>query len=160
MSMSPPFVIECGFDAAGGLLRHLYPENFRYAAADPHRDGTLVAFDQTEFFGEAVAALSLHGVGYVYVPQVCRQVPCRLHIAFHGCKQNVESVHDDFIRDAGYNRWAATNRIAVLYPQVTTSAMNPNGCWDFWGYSEQTYATRTGPQMRAVKAMVDRLIRR
>jgi len=72
----------------------------------------------------------------------------------------VESVHDDFIRDAGYNHWAASNRIVVLYPQVTTSAVNPNGCWDFWGYSGQNYVVQNGPQMRAVKAMVDRLLRR
>jgi hypothetical protein len=156
----PPFVIECGFDAAGSLLRHLYPDSFRYASDNPHRDGALVAFDQSEFFRGGDASASLHGVGYVYIPQACRQGPCRLHVAFHGCKQNVESVHDDFIRDAGYNRWAASNRIVVLYPQVTASAVNPNGCWDFWGYSGQTYATREGPQVKAVKAIVDRLLRR
>jgi poly(3-hydroxybutyrate) depolymerase len=79
-------------------------------------------------------------------------------VAFHGCKQNVDQVHDDFIRDGGYNRWAASNQIVVLYPQATASAANPNGCWDFWGYSGANYATRSGPQMQAIKAMVDRLL--
>jgi hypothetical protein len=156
----PPFVIECGFDAAGVLLRHLYPENFRYASDDPHRDGALMPFDQTEFIERSGSAASLREVGYVYMPEACRRGPCRLHVAFHGCRQNVESVHDDYIRDAGYNRWASSNRIAILYPQVTSSTLNPNGCWDFWGYSGPQYATRDGPQMRAIKAMVDRLFGR
>jgi poly(3-hydroxybutyrate) depolymerase len=86
-----------------------------------------------------------------------------LHVAFHGCRQNVDArgadrAHDDFVRDAGYNRWAAANRTVVLYPQTTESALNPNRCWDFWGYTGPDYRTRRGPQMRAVKNMVDRLL--
>ena len=161
----PPFVIECGFDAARLLLRHLYPEGFNAAPADPHDAGTLAAFDQTEFLDRRdAAAASLSGVGYVYVPAACQGGgACRLHVAFHGCRQNVDArsddrVNDDFVRDAGYNRWAAANRIVVLYPQTTESALNPNRCWDFWGYSGPDYRTRRGPQMRAVTNMVDRLL--
>ena len=124
------------------LLRHLYPEDFKPASDDPHRDGTLVAFDQSEFFDTTDESVSLHGVGYLYVPASCAAEQCRLHVAFHGCNQNVDSVYDDFIRDAGYNRWAANNNIVVLYPQTKTSAANPNRCWDFWGYSGSNYYTR------------------
>jgi len=159
----PPFIVECGYDAAERLLRHLYPEGFNGAAADPHAAGTLAAFDQAEFFGRGGATAGLSGVGYVYVPAACAGGGCRLHVAFHGCRQNVDArgadrAHDDFVRDAGYNRWAAANRIVVLYPQATESALNPNRCWDFWGYTGLDYRTRSGPQMRAVKGMVDRLL--
>jgi hypothetical protein len=158
----PPFIVECGRDAAELLLRHLYPEGFDAAPADPHAAGTLAAFDQTEFFGRRGAA-GLSGVGYVYVPTACRGGGCRLHVAFHGCRQNVDAqgadrAHDDFVRDAGYNRWAAANRIVVLYPQTTESRLNPNRCWDFWGYTGPDYRTKRGPQMRAVKNMIDRLL--
>ena len=64
-----------------------------------------------------------------------------------------------YVRNAGYNRWADTNRIIVLYPQATTSSGNPNGCWDWWGYDDENYATRTGSQLCAIKNMVDRLTR-
>ncbi len=154
----PPFVIQCDSEAAVMLLRHLYPDDFKPASDDPHRDGTLVAFDQSEFFDATDASVSLHGVGYLYVPVSCAAGQCRLHVAFHGCKQDVDSVYDDFIRDAGYGRWAASNNIVILYPQATASAANPNRCWDFWGYSGSNYYGQNGPQMRAVKAMIDRLI--
>ncbi len=154
----PPFVIQCGFEAAEILLRHLYPDQFKPASDDPHRDGTLLAFDQSEFFNAADESVSLHGIGYMYIPASCAAEQCRLHVAFHGCNQDVDSVYDDFIRDGGYNRWAASNNIAVLYPQTKHSAANPNRCWDFWGYSGANYYTRNGSQMRAIKAMIDRLI--
>lgn len=160
----PPFIVECGHDAAGSLLRHLHPEGFSGAPADPHAAGTLAAFSQAEFFDRRDATASLSGVGYVYVPAACAGgAACRLHVAFHGCRQNVDArgadrAHDDFVRDAGYNRWAAASRIVVLYPQTTASASNPNRCWDFWGYSGPDYRTRRGPQVRAVKGMIDRLL--
>ena len=110
-----------------------------------------MAFDQSEFFTTR-EAISLSRVGYIYVPHTCAAEPCRLHVAFHGCKQDLESVHDDFIRDAGYNQWAASNSIVVLYPQATGSAANPNRCWDFWGYSGSGYFGRTGRRCGLLKA--------
>jgi len=67
---------------------------------------------------------------------------------------------DVYLLHSGYNRWADTNALVVLYPQVGASywpRFNPRGCWDWWGYTGQQYATKQGPQVRAVKAMVDRL---
>jgi hypothetical protein len=154
----PPYVVECGYEAAEALLRHLYPGPFANASDDPHRDGTLFPFDQSEFFMEGDSAISMHGVGYVYVPRSCDDQQCRLHVAFHGCRQDMDSIHDDFVRDAGYNRWAATNNIVVLYPQAAASSNNPNRCWDFWGYSGREYYGQNGRQMRATKAMMDRLL--
>jgi hypothetical protein len=160
----PPFVIECGYDAAALLLRHLYPEGYLPNPIDPHDAGSLHAFDQSEFFQPSQTA-GLSGVGYIYIPDACRSEGCRLHVAFHGCRQNTdaqgdERVHDDFVRDAGYNRWAGANRIVVLYPQATEAAGNPRACWDFWGYSGDGWRTREGIQMRAVASMVERLIGR
>jgi hypothetical protein len=81
----------------------------------------------------------------------------------------VEAIGERFVREAGYNRWADTNRLVVLYPQAIarngwggsgwrpTFVFNPRGCWDWWGYTNAQYHTKLGPQVRAVKAMVDRL---
>jgi hypothetical protein len=157
-----PFLIECGYDAAELLLRHLYPEGFLEVPVDPHHAGRLHAFNQAEFFQPSRTA-GLSEVGYIYVPVSCHSEECRLHVAFHGCRQNVdaqgdERIHDDFIREAGYNRWAAANRIVVLYPQATESEGNPRACWDFWGYSGDGWRTRQGAQMQAVAAVIHRLL--
>lgn len=162
----PPFLIECGFDAAERILRHLLGDGFKAQPVDAHAGGALLPFDQTEFVDKAATRASMSGVGYVYVPKQCRTQSCRLHVAFHGCRQEVDNAgsdraHDDFVRDGGYNRWAAANDLVVLYPQLTASPVfNPNACWDFWGYSGAEYLTKNGAQMRAVKGMVERILGR
>jgi poly(3-hydroxybutyrate) depolymerase len=161
---APPFLIECGYDAAGLLLQHLYPDGFFWEPVDPHAAGRLQAFNQAEFFEPAPTA-GLSEVGYIYAPDACRSEECRLHIAFHGCRQNVdaqgdERIHDDFVRDAGYNRWAAANRIVVVYPQAREAEGNPRACWDFWGYSGEGWRTQEGVQMRAVARIVKDLLDR
>ena len=58
--------------------------------------------------------------GYVYVPNSCaaRNAKCKLHVAFHGCNQDMETVGDAFVRHSGLNEWADTNNLVILYPQV------------------------------------------
>ena len=166
-----PFLIRCGEDAPRDLLQHLYPAGFRDAGT-PERV-RLLRFDQRAFFDPDDASVSMSEAGYIYVPASCGEgAPsgprCRLHVAFHGCRQAESDIGDDFYWDAGYNRWAGANRIVVLYPQAiawTRSSDpsglsgNPNGCWDWWGYSGPGYYRQDGKQMQAVKAMIDRLIR-
>jgi hypothetical protein len=104
--------------------------------------------------------------GYVYVPGSCAaQQPCRVHIALHGCKQNFETIQDHYIQHAGYNEWADTNRLIILYPQTIVgnpatdpfTPLNPFGCWDWWGYTNFNYAVKAGRQISTIKAMLDRL---
>jgi poly(3-hydroxybutyrate) depolymerase len=158
----PPFIIQCSFSAAQLMLDYLYADVPPVEPVDAHQNGELREFDQSPFFDESSMS-SMSSVGYIYVPTTCLSQECRLHIAFHGCRQNVdaqgdERIHDDFIRDAGYNSWAAANRAVVVYPQVTQTSANPNACWDFWGYSGTGWRSREGPQMRAVDAMISHLL--
>ncbi|TVR96050.1 MAG: poly(3-hydroxybutyrate) depolymerase [Rhodospirillales bacterium] len=158
-----PWVNDCGYDTAGELLDHLYPP-----LADPVvADGTLLAFDQTEF-AEDVREASLNRVGFAYVPNACAEgATCRLHIAFHGCQQYHDNIGDAFYRGAGYNGWAEANGIIVLYPQaaplersilgISLKWPNPLGCFDWWGFTGPDVHLQSGAQIRAVKAMVDRL---
>jgi len=166
--LAPPFIVDCDRDAAGELLRHLLPDDFSAEPAEPARE-RLTGFDQGEFFDVDDDRVGLAAVGYVYTPAACASdaTSCRLHVAFHGCSQNTDAVGDDFVWDAGYNRWAEANRIVILYPQVASWAPawdvfgwagNPHGCWDWWGYSGASYAGRGGAQMQAVRAMIARLL--
>jgi len=153
----PPFINDCDYDAAGELLRHLLGSLAPPAA---EASGHLIQFDQRAFAGNDARAISMADSGYAYVPRACDAQACRVHVAFHGCRQGAEAIGERFVREAGYNRWADTNRLIVLYPQAIARywwVYNPRGCWDWWGYTGSRYATKEAPQIRAVLAMVDRL---
>ncbi|AKJ31367.1 fibronectin type III domain-containing protein [Caldimonas brevitalea] len=145
-----PYINKCGFDLAGEILKHLHgplkPRSSEAAA------GRYIEFDQTPY----VRGHGMASTGWVYVPQSCTAgASCKLHVALHGCVQNTGAVNQQFIRETGYNRWADTNDIVVLYPQTGPGATN--GCFDWWGYDSPDYAKKNGPQMAGIKAMVDRL---
>jgi poly(3-hydroxybutyrate) depolymerase len=149
-----PFINDCDYDQAGALLAHIY------GPLNPPADeptGRLIEFDQTEFLSDPTS----HGMaatGFAYVPASCAGgEPCRVHIAFPGCKQTVELIGDAFVKETGYNRWADSNHLIILYPQAHATAVNPNACWDWWGYDDPAYATKSGRQMVAVRAMLTRL---
>jgi len=160
-----PFISNCNYDAAGQLLQWIYgnlhPKNTGQLG------GSFINFDQREFIDQA----SNHGMapdGWLYVPAACdNKESCRLHVVFHGCKQyetyrfssssGLMTFGTTYVRNTGYNKWADANNIIVLYPQATSSGPNPNGCWDWWGYDDPNYAVKTGRQMAAVKAMIDRI---
>ena len=85
-------LIDCDYDAATLLFDHLYQPNFTSAPAVPSQNN-LLRFDQTKFSGVNETKSSMHSEGYVYVPMGCATdaqaaVPCRLHVAFHGCGQS------------------------------------------------------------------------
>ena len=159
----PPFLNACGYDLAGVALAHIYGP----LSPPKEADGTIIAFDQTVFVDPATT----HGLaerGYAYVPKDCAEhQSCRLHVAFHGCLQNADTVGDAFYRHAGYNEWAEANDTVVLYPQaaavtsrvagIPVSWPNPQGCWDWWGFTGNDFARRSGRQIRAINSMIDRL---
>jgi poly(3-hydroxybutyrate) depolymerase len=160
----PPFIVDCHYDAAGILLEHLLG---RLQAPDAQHDGRMLAFDQGEFAAGSPAAISMAESGRVFVPDACARERCRVHVVFHGCRQSEDQIGERFVLEAGYNRWAAANRLIVLYPQTVPRygfsfdarnfVLNPKGCWDWWGYTGPAYATQQGPQVRAVAAMIGRL---
>jgi hypothetical protein len=158
------FINKCRYDQAGVILQHIY------GALSPRNDGvptgTLVSFSQTEFIlPDQPVDGSLADKGFAYVPASCdAQEPCRVHVALHGCVQSYGNVGSDFVRHAGYNEWADTNHIIVLYPQTRgLDVINPQACWDWWGYLDAdptqspAYLLKSGKQIRAIKAMLDRL---
>ncbi|ARV61053.1 hypothetical protein BZZ01_22695 [Nostocales cyanobacterium HT-58-2] len=150
-----PFINDCDYDQAGDILRHLLGKLNPPASS---LTGQFVEFNQDKFVHNPNA----HGMakkGYVYVPQACANgEPCRLHIALHGCKQSYEAISNEYYTHTGYNQWADSNNIVVLYPQAHRMRLkNPNGCWDWWGYTNDEYAFKTGIQTSAIMKMVDKL---
>jgi poly(3-hydroxybutyrate) depolymerase len=159
-SSEPPFIANCGLNGARLLLEHLYGPLAPGVA--PDGSGSLVQFDQRPYAASA-GSETLDDHGWLYVPTACAGAEpkaCRLHVVFHGCQQGASQAADAFVQRTGYLQVAESNRIVALFPQVkpTAQPLNPLGCWDWWGYEGEKYGTRSAPQIRAVKAMIDDLI--
>ncbi|MEP6938228.1 MAG: PHB depolymerase family esterase [Rudaea sp.] len=144
--VASPFIGRCGFDAAGAIFHALFgkPAHNVGTAA-----GELRRFEQNAFQTDGTDA-GLAAEGAVYVPSAClKNRRCGILVALHGCQQNIDSVGEAFINDAGFNRWADAYDVAVLYPQARAMPpLNPKGCWDWFGYTGPNYATREGAQLR------------
>ena len=176
----PPYLNYGGFTQSHDILQHIYgdlqPPSEQLSAA-------LARFDQFEFLGDDAAGASMGAFGYVYVPKAVREGATArgVHIALHGCKQGYSYISYAFGRadsanqppygnrymtTAGYNEIADSNDIIVLYPQATgdddNRAQNPDGCWDWWGYTaaapnDPDYYSREAVQIRAIHGMLQRL---
>ena len=142
-----PYVGDCDYDAAGTLLSFLYPG---LAQPKSSQVGDVLS---VELPGADDAELM--ETAYLYVPDACENGDrsCALHLVLHGCDQSAEAVGTDFIDLSGYLPWAEANGIVLAFPQVRKSIaapMNPHGCWDWWGYTGDDYALRTGKQQAVV----------
>lgn len=167
-SASGPFISNCNYDAAGELLKWIY------GSLNARNNGTLggsfVEFNQSEFISSP-NTYGMDTTGWLYVPAACASgAQCKLHVALHGCKQAYDwsGMGDKFIKNTGYNKWADTNNIIVLYPQTVVdntshstpksgSVANPNACWDWIGWYGSNFDTRDGVQIKAIKKMIDRI---
>lgn len=174
----PPYLNNGGFMQSHHILQHLYP-----GLNPPARrlSGELLRFDQTEFFAADPRA-NMSRFGYAYVPQsVADGAPARVHIALHGCKQgynytdyvygradraNRPPYGSRYVSSTGYNAIADSNQLIVLYPQAegsdNTGTQNPDGCWDWWGYTARDaaapdYFSQQAIQIRAIHDMLKRL---
>jgi poly(3-hydroxybutyrate) depolymerase len=152
-----PYINACKVDAAGEILKWIHGP--LKPANNGAPGGSFINFDQRAYWADRNPAR--HGMandGWAYIPADCAAgQPCKLHVAFHGCQQNAATIGDRFYKNAGYNKWADTNNIVVLYPQAKAILANPNGCWDWWGYDDVNFPGKSGGQMVAIKAMIDRI---
>ena len=64
---------------------------------------------------------------------------------------------DELIKESGYAQIADTNRFFIRFPKTKASAINPQGCWDWGGYTDLDYLGKDAPQIAAIWAMVEQL---
>jgi len=148
----PPFVGDCGFDAAGELLQFLYPG----LAAPRAAPGAPAPAELTARDLPGGPDAGLAATAWLYVPAACRRAGagCALHLVLHGCAQSAQQVGSAFIERSGYLPWADANGIVLAFPQVEPAAANPYACWDWWGYTGSAYRFRTGRQMQVLAEWV------
>ena len=150
-----PYVVDCHYDQAGELLKHIYgnlatarreperrlrqlrsaPVRRRRGQRRPRRDGRRL---RSEGLSRKSGLPGPHRLSRL-------------------CAESREPSAIRSSRSSGFARWADTNRFIVLFPQVAASPINPQGCWDWWGYTGPQYLTRDAPQIAAVNRMLDAL---
>jgi hypothetical protein len=122
------FIDNCNYSAAGVMFEFLYNTkmNPRLGPIDAH----LQEFEQDHFVPPPYkpSQVGMASKAFIYVPSNCStnattngvpNKPCRFHVALHGCLQPAEGLlGESFVRHAGFNAWAESNNIVVLYPQV------------------------------------------
>ncbi|MFG3243780.1 hypothetical protein [Streptomyces sp. NPDC048157] len=146
-----PFLINCGNDPQGEMLGHWLGRVNPPAAT---QSGTLSRHDQNRYVPGGLAQwYSMGSSSFLYTPDSCAAgAACKLVVALHGCMSDNKFVGDRFARESHLNEYADTNDLVILYPQTDISLLrgNPQGCWDWWGYTGRDYAQKSAPQMRAV----------
>jgi hypothetical protein len=160
--LSSPYLGNCGYDGAGVALQTLYPD-VTAPGASYNATGQLHEFLQTEFFPYHTGSTtnSLDDTGFVYVPTQCLTASgatrCKVHLSFHGCEQGQAEIGSDYAAHAGFNSWADANDMVVVYPYAQKDSLlgNPNGCWDWWGYTNTAYGLQSGIQMAFAKKIID-----
>ncbi|MEU9991476.1 PHB depolymerase family esterase [Streptomyces sp. NPDC048045] len=109
--------------------------------------GTLTYFDQNAYApGGSARALSMDSTGQLYVPPACADgAPCKLVVALHGCLSAQQLLGTAFAEKGNLDTYADTNHLVVLYPQAVSGVwpVNPQGRWDWFGYTGCDYAVRT-----------------
>jgi hypothetical protein len=150
-----PFINNCNYDMAGEMFKHIYG-NLNTKTTPKNQN--IWEIDQSEYFptGSNDRQVGMNQMAFVYVPDGCHSSPsaCRTHVMYHGCNSGVSVVGDAIFKNAGFNNWAESNNIIVLYPQAFSS-----NCWDWNGAinRDTTYDTRDSPQMNVVNRMIEAL---
>jgi hypothetical protein len=153
-----PYISICSYDGAGAALQQIYGN---LKSPGQPSSSNYIQLQQDRFTGgSSPSSLSLGSTLYAYIPTSCRTntTICSLHVSLHGCLQNADQVGRQWVEDAGFDTWAESNNIIMVYPQTAASLLipsNPNGCWDWWGYVDSNYANKKGQQMVFMKNVVD-----
>jgi len=162
--LGSPYINECNYDGAGNALNWLY--NNTLEPPTTMRENNILKLNQSEFTPKLMETINtsnytltgLAEYAFVYIPSGCKNntLDCdSIHISFHGCSQSYVSIGNDYYLNAGYNPWAESNNIIVLYPQAApVPVTNPLGCWDWWGFTGTTYPIKIGYQMSTIYNML------
>eukprot|EP00040_Diaphanoeca_grandis_P022539 m.121412 g.121412 ORF g.121412 m.121412 type:complete len:384 (-) comp28853_c0_seq3:376-1527(-) len=163
------YLASCGYDGAGAALQHLYQHTLKQPVASANLTGTLITFDQTEFF--TTEDPGLENEAFAFIPPQCLKnkqltahetsndsatVQCKLHLWHHGCG-GPDRFYNASVYYAGFNEWAQTNNMVIIYPAMRVWGTTPQtkaGCWDGYAQTGPLYNTKQGLQMQTVRNII------
>lgn len=153
------FILNCEYDQAGAVLRKVLGGSALEPRAPIAPAAQLVEVSQYNYRPKARAwgSVQMSDNAFVYVPSACAAAlgGCRVHVNYHGCRggkmSNIGPLH------YGYNEWAESNQIVVVYPQATNGTGNPHGCWDWTGVTGSNFDSKTSSQLVTVLSLINDL---
>ena len=153
--LGSPYVNNCGYDLSGVIFQNLFTNVMPKGTYLP---GNMYSFEQATYADIWQAGMSNRG--WIYIPTACQATPstCQLHVNYHGCDQYYDLIGNQYISQIGMNEWAESNKVIIIYPQTTSGTMNPEGCWDFVGYTGINYYSQSAPQILAVWTMAQNYV--
>lgn len=160
-----PFIGKCNYNGAQKSLKQLYKnriaDDIEVNDSDVVNTNNENKSNSNNLFKlkQNTSGTSMGEEAYVYVPEVCqsKDAGCSLHVVFHGCKQTIKDIQLQYVQKTGYNEVAEASRLVILYPQAVSSSGNPNGCWDWWGYIDENYSNKKGPQIAEVESLINQI---
>ena len=141
----------CGYDGVGHALQWIYNASLVTPPAESalgNGTGSLLPFDQTQFFDPAGPDAGFSDTGHVYVPLRCasKGAPCKLHLYFHGC--GAAWFYPYEMAHLNFQGWADANDIVVVFPYLMgwsernisgTTGQQRGGCYDGYGQTGAFY---------------------
>ena len=151
--MGAPWILNCNDDVAGKILAATESSAVTLAARGTADPTSIVYFDQLKIVG---APALMYPWGAAYIPKACLQplANCGVHVALHGCQMNPDYIDSKFIENSGYNEWAESNKLVILYPQSAKGNGNPYACWDWFGFSGANYTSKSGVQIEGIRKLL------
>ncbi|XP_077985960.1 poly(3-hydroxybutyrate) depolymerase-like [Glandiceps talaboti] len=154
-----PYINDCNHPLAYIMMSEIYGGTLQKPTSYGNPlPGDMLTFDQLEHEPTFTGTSCIDDIGYIYIPTGCRNNPgCKVHISFHGCLQGRDNMDEEYALNTGYNEVGELNNIIIIHPQSHASALagNGNGCWDWWGYTNQKYDEKDGVQMEFIKNIID-----
>ncbi len=77
------------------MLNHMYGGGLTRPEPPYEHTGSLISFDQDEFFFLGAGTASMDEIGFIYVPLACQgsdSQQCLFHVHFHGCTMEIDVV--------------------------------------------------------------------
>jgi len=148
-----PYIGNCDYDGAFESLNFLFSDKLTENVSEAKKSNIFSVAQKT-------SGTVMDSKAYIYAPEACQQegADCPLHVVFHGCMQTTSDINMQYVENTGYNEVAEANNLIILYPQAVKSMLkNPNGCWDWWGYTDLNYANKDGKQMAEVSRLIEGL---
>ena len=158
--LGPPFLNKCSYDGVQAMLSTVLGHTIS-PPVEPDLSQVIV-FEQKDYVPENFTGYSgLQGEGIIYAPDDCRteSLRCPVHFAFHGCDTSLDDLRENFARLGGYLGLAEANHIIMIFPHIQPDEdKNPHGCFDWWGYTNEQYAQKSGVQLSAFVQMAQEFL--